>query len=212
MEKSGNYLDKLNTMVLDILSEIGNIGAGNAATALAKLINQKVDMKVPKVNILEFKEVPEILGGAETEVVGIYFKIEGDLDGSIMFLLDLHSAYSLINLLMPGYNVEEINDFSMSALKEIGNILSGSYIASLSGLTNLNIKISVPSLAVDMAGAILSVPAIFFSEVSDKILIIKNEFLEEADIESINGYFLLVPELDSYDVLLKSLGVSLWVV
>lgn len=211
METNSNYLDNLNNMILDILSEIGNIGAGNAATALAKLINQKVDMKVPNVNILEFKEVPELLGGAETEVAGIYFKIEGDLEGSIMFLLDLDSAYNLINLLMPGYDVKEINDFSMSALKEIGNILSGSYIASLSGLTNLDIKISIPSLAIDMAGAILSVPAIFFSEVSDKILIIKNEFLEEEALDSIKGYFLLVPELDSYDVLLNSLGVSLWV-
>ncbi len=102
-----------------------------------------------------------------------------------MFLLSVESATTLINLLMPGSNVSEINDFTISALKEIGNILSGSYISSLSGLTNLDIKISVPSLAIDMAGAILSVPAIQFGLVGDKILIIENEFIECVENEKV---------------------------
>lgn len=203
------HLDEINGMILDVLKEIGNIGAGNAATALAKMINKKVDMAVPKVNVLDFQEVPEILGGEETEVCGIFFKIEGDLEGSIMFLLDLESATTLINLLMPGANASEMNEFTESALKEIGNILSGSYIASLSGLTQLDIKISIPSLAVDMAGAILSVPAIQFGLVGDKILIIENEFIESVENEKVNGYFFLIPDVDSYDTLLQSLGITL---
>jgi len=203
------HLEEVNGMILDVLKEIGNIGAGNAATALAKMINKKVDMAVPKVNVMEFHEVPEILGGEETEVCGIFFKLEGDVEGSIMFLLSVESATTLINLLMPGSNVSEINDFTISALKEIGNILSGSYISSLSGLTNLDIKISVPSLAIDMAGAILSVPAIQFGLVGDKILIIENEFIECVENEKVNGFFFLIPDVDSFDVMLKSLGISI---
>lgn len=205
----GTIVEKFDTVILDVLKEIGNIGAGNAATALAKMISKKVDMKVPRVNVLDFAEVPEILGGPEKEVVGIFFKLEGEIEGSIMFVLDTHSAEQLIELLMPGITTEGFNDFCFSALQEIGNILAGSYISSLSSLSNLEVKISVPSLALDMAGAILSVPAIHFGLIGDKILIIENEFIELVDNDSVNGFFILIPEVDSYDVLLKSLGVQI---
>lgn len=205
-----DYFDKVNNaIILDVLKEIGNIGAGNAATALAKMINKKVDMTVPKVNIMDFSTVPELLGGEENEVVGIFFKIEGDMEGTIMFVLSSESANVLINLLMPGMGTGHFDDFSMSALQEIGNILSGSYISSLSMLTNLNIQISIPSLAVDMAGAILSVPAIQFGLIGDKILIIENDFVEEFGSESVQGYFFLIPDMDSYETLFGSLGIQL---
>lgn len=201
-----NYLNNIDSIVIDVLKEIGNIGAGNAATALAKLLNKKIDMNVPKVNLLDISDVPDLIGGAEAIVTGVFFKIEGDLDGSIMFVLDINSSQTLIKLLMNGYETNELDDYTKSALKEIGNILSGSYISSLSTLTGLNIKISIPSLAIDMAGAILSVPAIQFGQVSDKILIIETEFLEGSD--NVKGFFFLIPDYNSYDILLKSLGVS----
>lgn len=197
-----------NGIVIDVLREIGNIGAGNAATSLANMINKKVDMKVPVVSLLEFGEVPEILGGAENVVVGIFFKFEGDITGSIMFVLEQSSALNLVNLLMP-MDTKEFDELTTSALKEIGNILAGAYIASLSGLTNLNVKISVPAMCVDMAGAILSVPAIEFGLMADQVMIIKNEFVEEMTSDSVDGYFFLIPDIDSYDRLLGSLGVTL---
>lgn len=201
-------IENLSDMVLDVLREIGNIGAGNAATALAQMIDKKVDMKVPKVNMMDFEDVPDLIGGAEELVSGIYFQFEGDIEGSIMFLLDRDSAINLINLLMP-IETEGFDEMTISALMEIGNILSGSYIASLSNLTNLSIKISPPAIAIDMAGAILSVPAIEFGYVSDKILIIENEFFEELNSKSVNGYFFLIPDIDSYERLMTSLGVAL---
>jgi chemotaxis protein CheC len=202
-------IEKFDSVILDVLKEIGNIGAGNAATALAKMISKKVDMKVPLVNVLDFSEVPEILGGPEMEVVGIFFKLEGEIEGSIMFVLDTESAMKLIELLMPGISTDGFNEFAFSALQEIGNILAGSYISSLSSLSNLDIKISVPSLALDMAGAILSVPAIHFGLIGDKILMIENEFVEEIEQDSVNGFFILIPEVESYDTLLGSLGVQI---
>lgn len=197
-----------NSMVIDVLREIGNIGAGNAATSLATMINKKVDMKVPVVSLLEFSEVPEILGGAENIVAGIFFKIEGDITGSIMFVLDQPSAFNLINLLMP-IGATEFDEMTRSALMEIGNILSGAYISSLSALTNMNLKISVPAICVDMAGAILSVPAIEFGLVADQVMIIKNEFVDEITSEMVDGYFFLIPDFDSYGKLLGSLGVQI---
>lgn len=205
---SVDFTSMNSDLVIDILREIGNIGAGNAATSLAKMIDKKIDMRVPKVKLLSFDEVPELLGGAEKIVTGIFFKIEGDMTGSIMFVLDQASAINLVDLLMPRED-SQFDEFTISALKEIGNILAGSYIASMSGLTNLKIKISVPAISVDMAGAILSVPAIHFGQLSDSVMIIQNEFIETEEAKSVDGYFFLIPDLESYETLLGSLGVSL---
>lgn len=200
-------IDELNNMQLDVLKEIGNIGAGSAATAMAKMLDHKIDMKVPRAKILEFKEINEILGGAELIVVGILLQISGDLTGYIMFILRYEAATTLVNLLMGRKSIttEEFTELDISALKEIGNIMASSYLSALSTLTNLRIKPSVPELAIDMAGAILSVPAIQFGKVGDTALYIETEFLDGN--ERIIGEFFLIPDIETYDVLLKALGV-----
>jgi chemotaxis protein CheC len=203
----GININDLNNLQIDVLREIGNIGAGNAATALARMLNKKIDMEVPKVKILEFKDVNEILGDADTIVVGILLHVTGDLAGNIMFILDMRAAKVLVNILM-GKPIDEDGDFSemeISALKEIGNILAGSYLSALSTLTNLRIMPSVPDIAMDMAGAILSVPAIEFGKIGDTVLYIETEFSEGST--RVVGDFFLVPDIESYDVLLRALGV-----
>lgn len=199
-------LDNLNSMQIDVLREIGNIGAGNAATALSKMIAKRIDMDVPKVNILEFKDVAELVGGPEAAVVGIYFKVTGDISGSIMFIMEKASAKFLTSLLMSReIESDSLDDMEISALQEVGNILAGSYLNSLSTLTGLNLVVSVPSLAMDMAGAILSVPVILFGQVGDKVMLIETDFIEGS--EHVKGNFFLVPDEDSFEILLKSLGV-----
>lgn len=200
-------LDRMDDMHFDILREIGNIGAGNATTALSQMINAKVDMKVPKVELLDFRELPDIVGGAECIVVGILLEIEGEINGMMMFILEKESAHRLVNVLM-GRNIDNFDDFTemdLSALNEIGNIIAGAYLYSLSALTNLMIKASVPYMSIDMAGAILSVPAIEFGKVGDKALLIKSQFGEED--EFVDGFFILIPTLESYEKILTSLGI-----
>ena len=206
-------INDLNSVHIDVLKEIGNIGAGNAATALAKLLNRKIDMDVPRVKILDFKDVSETLGGAELPVVGIMLKVTGDLTGNILFILKIQAAVILVNMLMgkpsggsDDAEVPEFSEIEISALKEIGNILAGSYLSSLSSLTNLNIVPSVPDLAFDMAGAILSVPAIEFGKVGDTVLYIETEFTEGD--KRVVGDFFLIPDVDTYSVLMNALGVS----
>jgi chemotaxis protein CheC len=193
-------------MQFDVLKEIGNIGAGNATTALSTMINGKVDMKVPKVALLEFKELPDMVGGAENIVVGILITLEGEVNGMMMFMMEQKSAYHLVNLLM-GKSMEEeaFTEMEFSALKEIGNIIAGAYLSSLSTLINIRINASVPYMSIDMAGAILSVPAIEFGKVGDKALIIETQFSK--DDSDVNGYFILIPTIESYSVILTSLGL-----
>ena len=196
-------LDDMNQEYFDVLREIGNIGTGNATTALSQMLNCKVDMNVPQVKLLEFSHVGELMGGEELIMAGIYLGVQGDIKGSILFLLEKESAQKLVErLLGTPSSGDELSEMEQSALKEIGNIITASYLNSLSTLTNLVIYPSVPSLSVDMAGAILSVPAIVFGTIADKLLLIQTQFFD-----GLNGYFILAPDLDSYDKILSSLGM-----
>lgn len=189
----------------DVLREIGNIGAGNATTALSQLLNTRIDMTVPRVKLMEFKEVGTTMGGEEQLVAGIYLAVEGDVTGSIMFIQKKESARNMVSKLMGMEpSGEDFNEMELSALKEIGNIITGAYLNSLSTLTNLVIYPSVPELCIDMAGAIMSVPAIEFGTIGDRILMIQTDFSDEADM---SGYFILMPDEESYDRILHALGV-----
>lgn len=199
-------INNMEGVVFDVLTEIGNIGAGNATTALATMLNTRIDMHVPKADLVEFSNLGDEMGGEETVMAGIYQTIEGDINGSIMFLAEMNSARELVGKLM-GTEVDLTRDFDeieLSALKEISNIITGSYLSSLSTLTGLSMVPSVPSISIDMCEAILSVPAIQFGAVSDKMLLIKTEFTDDIKIE---GYFVLVPDLESYEKILSSLGM-----
>lgn len=199
-------LETMSDEYFDVLKELGNIGAGNATTALAQMMQCKVDMSVPQVKLLEFKELGELMGGEELLMAGIYLGIEGDITGSIMFLLEKQAARHLVSKLMGMESEgEDFTEMELSALKEVGNIITGAYLNSLSGLTNLVIYPSVPDLCVDMAGAILSVPAIEFGALGDKILLIQTQFFDEMVLD---GYFILIPDLDSYGRILSALGIG----
>ena len=193
-------------MYPDVLTEIGNSGAGNATTAVANMLNVKINMSVPHVELTPVEKIVSAIGSEDEVVVGIMLGVENDITGSMMFLMDLPSAHHLVNRLMmrdPDYN-GDFDEMDLSAIKEIGNIIAGAYLSALSGLTNLKITPTVPYVAIDMAGAILSVPAIQFGMVGDNALMIKTEMGDDLDIA---GYYILMPEGDSYQKILKALGL-----
>ena len=198
-----NTLDNLNDLQFDVLKEIGNIGAGNATTALAKMMNMKIDMNVPRVDLVPFTNLPDIFGSPEEVLAGILVQLDGDIKGMMMFLVKEKSAHNLVNSLMGGMiqsSGDGFSDMELSALGEIGNIIIGAYLSAMSNLTSLKISSSVPYISIDMAG----VPAIEFGKLGDKVLLIETQF---GELDFVNGYFLMVPELESYDAILSSLGM-----
>lgn len=197
-------LEQMSTTYYDVLKEIGNIGAGNATTALASLLQSKVDMKVPQVMMLDFKDVGTLLGGEEQELAAAYLGVEGDITGSILFLIKKETAMMIAKKLLGDYCGDELGEMECSAVKEVSNIITGSYLNAIATLTGLTIYPSVPDLAVDMAGAILSVPAIQFGIMGDKILLIQSQLTNEIEMD---GYFIMVPEPESYVKILTSLGI-----
>ena len=199
-------LQKVTDNYYDVLKEIGNIGTGNAMTALSQMLQCKVDMRVPQVRLLEFKDVGALMGGEEQIMACVMLGVEGDITGSMMFMVEKKSAKHLINKVMMGYGDpgEEFTEMEFSALQEVGNIITGAYLNSLATLTNMKIMATPPQISVDMAGAILSVPAIEFGILGDKLLLIQSQFFDDVEID---GYFILVPDIESYAKIISSLGI-----
>ena len=202
-----NYED-LTPTAIDCLKEIGNIGSGSAANALSQMLGKPVMMRVPDVKVLNYQNVINEMGGPEKVITGILVHLDGDIQGMIMFLLEDSFAKVVLSTFLGKENVRVVdldeNDFS--AIKEMGNIMAGSYLQAIGQLTGLTIDMSVPSMTVDMMGAIMSVPIVMYSEIGDKVLFINDGFvIDGVDIKS---NIILIPDMKSLYILMKKLGVD----
>ena len=203
----GSYED-LNEMQIDVLREVGNIGSGNATTALSSMVGKMIDIEVPRVEILDFNDAINAVGGPEKIIAGILIRINGDTEGMIMFLFE----QNLIQLIEETFfgsapdDIFSLSEAENSALNEMGNIMAGSYVNAIAQLAGMTIDIEVPVMAVDMLGAIMSVPAVEMGEMGDKLLFIDNNMI--IDKTSIQSKMLLLPTIDSLDHLLGKLGVA----
>ncbi len=201
-----NYED-LSPVAIDCLREIGNIGSGSAASSLAEMLQKPIEMHVPDVRVLDYQSVIDEMGGPEKVITGILVTLCGDIEGMIMFLLEDTFAKVVLGTFLgkENVNVIKLDEGDFSAIKEMGNIMAGSYLGALSTMTGLTIDMSVPSMTVDMMGAIMNAPMIEFSEVGDKVLFINDGFIiDNIDIKS---NIILIPTVQSLDILMKKLGV-----
>ncbi|KMY49469.1 chemotaxis protein CheC [Peribacillus loiseleuriae] len=209
-----SYIDKITSVHLDILKEIGNIGAGHAATSLSTILGRKMNMNVPHVRILSFNEMIELAGGPETVVASVFLRIEGDAQGNMFFILPLEQAARFIEQMTGteafSFDHLPIPELALSALSELGNILSGSYLSSLSDFTKLSLYPSVPALCIDMVGATVSAGLIELSQVSDFVIVVETAIGEDVESSTfINGHFFFLLDPESYEIVFHSLGVPL---
>jgi chemotaxis protein CheC len=202
--------ENLNDTHIDVLRELGNIGSGNAATSLSGLTGQKVRIEVPNVKILGFNDAMAFVGGPEKISVGLVVPLLGQVTGMILYLF----GDSFVNAIVEGFfghgidNLQDLADdeMSRSAMQEIGNIMSGSYVNALSLMSGLTIDIAPPEMRIDMAGAILSVPAVEFATVGDSVLFINDTFI--MNDKKVDSNMILVPDIPSLNLIFEKLGVS----
>ncbi|WP_010239612.1 chemotaxis protein CheC [Clostridium arbusti] len=199
-----NY-SELTPMQLDAFREVSNIGAGNAATALSQLLNRKVDMTVPSVNIIPLDSVFTKLD-AEEIAIGVIVRVLGDTPGNILFIFEKDVAFDIIKSLT-GTEEDELSEMGVSVLAEIGNIISASYMNAISKFTNLTITPSVPAVSYDMVAAILSTGFIESGQMDDNVLDFETEFLQDKT-NTISGHFYYIPMPGSLEKILKTLGVN----
>jgi len=194
---------------LDALRELGNIGSGNAATALAQFLNRKIDMDVPQAKILPFYQIPELVGGPEVQVMGIFLKVMGNISGRFLLLIPETTALKLLRTLIPGCEVQtpsNMSELENSCMREVGNILAGAFLNALSVLTQTPMLNSLPVMAFDMAGALLDSIISDMAEVSDYVLMIETAFIESQ--ENLKLHIFLLPDPASLGQLLDLLGVK----
>lgn len=202
-----NY-EQLNSLELDTLKEIGSIGTGNAATALSGMLGKEVRITTPEVRIMGYNEAIEWIGGPEEITAGVLVKLGGQISGIMLSVQKLE----FVNLVLETMLHKAVEDYSQlenienSALVEVGNIMISTFINALSGLAGLSISLTVPSFAVDMQGAILTVPMAEYGGQSDHIMTIGGTFI--CDNKQMPCRLLLSPDIRSLNFLLRKLGVS----
>ena len=200
--------DQLSSLESDTLREIGSIGTGNAATALSQMMNKPVRITLPEVRIMEYNEAIEWIGGPEEVTAGVLVKMSGDIGGIMLSVQKLELVNVVLNAML-GENIdsyENLTELERSAMIEIGNIMISTFINALSGLANVDIKLTVPAFAVDMQGAILTVPMAEYGGMSDYLMAIGGNFV--CDGKEVPCHLILSPDLRSLDFLLRKLGVS----
>jgi chemotaxis protein CheC len=200
-------LDKeLSEIQLDALKEVGNIGAGNAATALSQMLNKKIDMTVPQVDILPYDEMIGRIGYDEDIVVAVLLGAFGDAPGNLLFIMNYDKAQEFSRVLLNGFG-DVTEDLYISVFQEIGNILGNSYINAINKLTGLNLITSVPSVAVDMLTAVLSSSFMAAEQFGERILAIDTNFIDDVDKLESGGNFFYIPKPDSLNKILAKLGL-----
>ncbi|GEN30450.1 chemotaxis protein CheC [Cerasibacillus quisquiliarum] len=204
----------LTSIQEDILREIGNIGAGNAATSLSQLLRKKIDMEVPSIRIVALNELIEQIGGPEQIIAATVFRVEGDAPGTVYFIMALKEAENLVHEILQDdiaiFDPETMrqNEMAISVLKEIGNILTGAYLSALSDFTRLDMRPSIPYLGIDMAGAVIVDGLLELSHVIDYALIIDTKISSHEPTNGIKGQFFFIPDADSFNKLFTSLGIN----
>jgi chemotaxis protein CheC len=192
---------------MDVLKEISNIGLGNAATALAELLNKRVDIAVPQAAFLEVEQVFPLVGGLEEVVACVNLSFEGDVAGTVMFIFAEESAYKLVDMLL-GKEVGttgELDALGESSIMEVGNILTGSFMNAIGSMTGLTMQTTVPLFAFDMMGAILSASLVASGHWDDQVLLIETIFFQNHD--QIKGHFFMLPETGALSRLFEKLGI-----
>ncbi len=199
-------IKNLTPLQVDALREVGNIGSGNAATALAQFLDRKIDMKVPDIKVLPLEELPVMLGGEEKVIACILLRVLGEASGNILFLMEEHCMYNFLSMVFPQRKIYEIGELEKSAMKEVGNILAGSFLNAINRITNFNCIQSLPSFAMDMAGAVLTTALLQSGVTGSDVLFIETKF-SEGDRDFLTNFF-LVPDPGSLEKILESIGVD----
>ncbi len=189
----------------DALKEIGNICAGNAATALSQLLDRKISIIVPRILILPVEQVCEAVGGIDTLVAGLLLRVLGDMPSNILLIFSQKDAMALASLLTRKQVSESsvMTDLERSALKEVGVILANSYLGALGSFVGLGLVPTTPELIVDMAGAIIDYILIELSCKSEFAILVESEFHEPTT--SVTGHFFLIPNPDGLELILRAI-------
>jgi len=198
---------EINYIQLDALREVNSIAAGKTATSLSTMLGKRVDITVPKIVVEALAKVPDALGGADKIVNVVYFSVSGQISGSLLLILTPSESLTLVSFLtgQKGVQTESLDEMGLSALKELGNITTGSYLYAMNQVLKMRSTHSIPGFASDMLGAILDGIIAGLSFEADYAVMVESEYTVEGVILKTNMTFILEPK--ALKIMLEALGV-----
>ncbi len=200
----------LKALQLDALREVANIGGGHAATALSQMTNRTIMIAVPEVNVRPLEEVTDLIGSPGEVIAAVLMHMMGDLTGRTMVVFPEASARTLCDILLrrsPG-TTREFGEMEQSGLKEAGNILASAYLNALSDFMGMVLVPSVPSLVVDLSGAVLTTAYLNFGHERDFVFCVETSFRVEGTAELLQGHFLLLPDMPSLRAIFDAIRLT----
>ncbi len=199
-----SYRD-MDVMTMDVMKEIGSIGTGSAATALSDMIGETVRMTVPEIEIKSFNDAITVLGGPEDVVAAVLVRMSGNITGTMLFLLRMDFVNAILSRIL-GKQVKdysELYEMEISVLTEVGNIMISSYMNAISKLADLDVHMSVPAIAVNMLGGIMSVPMAEMGYETDELMLINGKLV--LNEEKFDSTILMLPNIESLNKLMNKL-------
>jgi chemotaxis protein CheC len=196
----------LSELQRDALKEVGNIGAGHAATALSQLLNTTVKLSEPTIDVLKFRDLSNRLASGDRTVAALHMYIRGEAPGQMVVLFDRDQAQEFVNVFIKRIigDIQIFDSIIDSTLKELGNIIAGSYLTALISLTGVNLLPSVPTLSY---GTVQAAFRTLMSILPDQdVFLIESQFLDKD--RAVSGQFILIPETGSLEPLLSVFGVE----
>ena len=206
-----DYTPEFTNIHMDAIREVGNIGTGNAATALSKLLGRSVDMDVPVAEIVPIYEVTAHYGSPETPVCAVLVRTEEQFPFSLIFMANEEHATLMADLMIPmdisGMDDETRLQIRDSAISEQGNIILGAFMNSLSLITGWTFPTTAPAVAHDMLGSLMELVATMFGVMGESAMLVKTNLHIRGLEEDIGGAIIMVPDPGSLETLLSKLGV-----
>jgi chemotaxis protein CheC len=197
---------QLNDLQKDALKEVGNIGAGHAATALSQLLNTKINLSEPSIDVIKFRDLASRVGHENRTVAALHMYVRGEAPGQMVVLFDRDQALDFVGVFLKRVigDIQIFDSIADSTLKELGNIIAGSYLTAIIQLTDHNLLPSVPTLSY---GTIQAAFRTLMSILPDQdVFLIESSFLDKD--KEVAGQFILIPETGSISPLLSVFGVE----
>jgi chemotaxis protein CheC len=184
---------------LDAIREVANIGAGHAATALSGMTDRTIMITVPRVYVRPLEEACDLVGKPDSVVAAVLMHMMGDLTGRALVLFPSRAAHTLCDFLFrrPMGSTTQLGEMEQSGLKEAGNILASAYLNALSDFMGMMLVPSVPSLVIDLSGAVLTTAHLNFGHDREYAFCVETSFRVEGASEPLGGHFLLLPDVSS---------------
>ncbi len=200
---------RLTWLERDALREIASIGAGNATTALSKLVKRRIDVVVPRLSLVELRSIPEVMGGPEKMATAMYSRITGDTSGSLVVLFERESSYLVVDILKGNAlgTTKTLTPEDFKSLEEMAVILSRTFLVALTDFLGLKLEISDPGVASDMVKSLMDTVLTEFAIKSDYAMLIKVEF--ESPPVKVGGHFALIFDVTTIDRITKTIHEKL---